>query len=82
MIARQRFTKCPASSEGQTPRFVQCFAPRVIFGVLLMAQPGAGALALAWLIGTYAVIFGVILVILAFKVHRFAKHVEQPVVQP
>jgi uncharacterized membrane protein HdeD (DUF308 family) len=43
----------------------------VVFGALLMAQPVAGALALLWLIGTYAVIFGVVLVILAFKARSF-----------
>ncbi|HTO62374.1 MAG TPA: HdeD family acid-resistance protein [Bradyrhizobium sp.] len=43
----------------------------VVFGVLLMAQPGSGALALLWLIAGYAVAFGVILVILALKAHRF-----------
>lgn len=40
----------------------------VAFGMLLMAQPGAGALALLWLIGTYAVFFGIMLTILSFKV--------------
>jgi len=45
----------------------------VVFGVLLMAQPGAGALALLWLIGAYAVIFGVLLVILAFTARNFGK---------
>lgn len=39
----------------------------VVFGVLLMAQPGAGALALVWLIAAYAVVFGIVLVLLAFK---------------
>lgn len=43
----------------------------VVFGVLLMAHPVAGALALLWLIATFAVIFGVILVILAFKARTF-----------
>lgn len=43
----------------------------VIFGVLLAAQPGAGALALLWLIGTYAVLFGVLLLILAFRIRGF-----------
>lgn len=45
----------------------------VAFGVLLMAQPGAGALALLWLIATYAIIFGILLVILAFKARTFGK---------
>ncbi len=45
----------------------------VVFGFLLMVQPGAGAIALLWLIATYAIIFGVILVILAFKARTFGK---------
>lgn len=45
----------------------------VVFGVILMAQPGVGALALLWLIGTYAIIFGVLFVILAFKARSFAR---------
>jgi uncharacterized membrane protein HdeD (DUF308 family) len=49
----------------------------VVFGVLLMAQPGAGALALIWLIGTYAVTFGVLLVILSFKTRSFDKQTLQ-----
>lgn len=44
----------------------------VIFGGLLIAQPAAGALALLWTIATYAVIFGVLLVLLAFKVRKLA----------
>lgn len=43
----------------------------VVFGVLLMARPGAGALTVLWLIASYAILFGVLLVILAFKVRSF-----------
>lgn len=39
----------------------------IVFGVLLMAQPGTGALAVVWLIGAYALIFGVFLLALAFR---------------
>lgn len=39
----------------------------VAFGVLMFLQPGAGALAVMWVIGAYAVFFGVLLVVLAFK---------------
>ena len=44
----------------------------VVFGVLLVAQPAAGALALLWLIASYAIVFGVLLVVLAFKARSFA----------
>jgi len=49
----------------------------VVFGVLLMAQPGAGALALLWLIAAYAVVFGVLLVMLAFKARTFGSQVAR-----
>jgi uncharacterized membrane protein HdeD (DUF308 family) len=49
----------------------------VVFGILLMAQPVAGALALLWLIATYAVIFGVLLVILAFKARSFGNQLAR-----
>jgi uncharacterized membrane protein HdeD (DUF308 family) len=42
----------------------------VAFGVLLAAAPGTGALAVLWLIGAYALLFGVLLVILAFRAQR------------
>lgn len=43
----------------------------VVFGVILMAQPGVGVLAVLWLIATYAIVFGVLLVILSFKARSF-----------
>ncbi|WGL15050.1 HdeD family acid-resistance protein [Microbulbifer bruguierae] len=45
----------------------------VIFGLVLLLKPGAGALALLWLIGTYAILFGIILVWLAFRLRK-VKH--------
>ncbi|HLS27975.1 MAG TPA: DUF308 domain-containing protein [Opitutales bacterium] len=45
----------------------------IVFGVLLMAMPGPGALALLWVIATYAIVFGIILVILAFRIRNFEK---------
>ena len=47
----------------------------VIFGVWLVARPGAGALALLWLIAIYAIAFGALLLLLAFKVHTGAKRI-------
>ncbi|HHX44408.1 MAG TPA: HdeD family acid-resistance protein [Chloroflexi bacterium] len=39
----------------------------IVFGVLLFVSPGAGALSLLWLIAVYTIAFGLILVILAFR---------------
>jgi uncharacterized membrane protein HdeD (DUF308 family) len=44
----------------------------VVFGVLLTTNPGAGALTLLWLFGGFALVFGVLLVLLAFKVKGVA----------
>jgi uncharacterized membrane protein HdeD (DUF308 family) len=40
----------------------------VLFGVLLAVLPGVGLLSLTWLIGIYALIFGVAFIVLGFKV--------------
>jgi uncharacterized membrane protein HdeD (DUF308 family) len=42
----------------------------VIFGALLVARPGAGALAVLWLIGAWALVFGATLVVLSLKARR------------
>jgi uncharacterized membrane protein HdeD (DUF308 family) len=39
----------------------------VALGVLLIAAPGAGALALLWWIGAFAIVFGALTVILGFR---------------
>lgn len=45
----------------------------VAFGVALIARPEAGALAVLWLIGAYAILFGILIVIFAFKIRGFVK---------
>ena len=47
----------------------------ILFGGLLIVRPGAGALAILWLLAAYAVVFGVLLVLLAFKVRSFARRI-------
>src|SRR5664279_5032445 len=40
----------------------------VLFGVLLFIMPGAGAVALIWLVAVFAIAFGILMVGFAFKV--------------
>lgn len=42
----------------------------LLFGVLLFASPFSGALAIAWLIATYAFILGVLLILLSLRLRR------------
>jgi uncharacterized membrane protein HdeD (DUF308 family) len=42
----------------------------VLFGVGMMLAPGAGALALVWVIGAYSVVMGVLFVALAFRLKK------------
>jgi uncharacterized membrane protein HdeD (DUF308 family) len=43
----------------------------VLFGVLMFLQPAAGALAVIWMIATFAIVFGIDLIWLAFKLKGF-----------
>jgi uncharacterized membrane protein HdeD (DUF308 family) len=47
----------------------------VAFGVLLIQNPAAGALAVLWLIGSFALVWGVMLMLGGFDVRRLHKHV-------
>jgi uncharacterized membrane protein HdeD (DUF308 family) len=39
----------------------------VIFGIIPAVLPGVGLLSLAWLIGIYAILFGIALIVLALR---------------
>jgi uncharacterized membrane protein HdeD (DUF308 family) len=42
----------------------------IAFGVLLIVRPGSGALALVWVIGSFAILHGCTLVALAFRLRQ------------
>lgn len=44
----------------------------VLFGLVMILSPGAGALGLLFVIGVYAVIHGIMLITLAFRLRRHA----------
>jgi uncharacterized membrane protein HdeD (DUF308 family) len=41
----------------------------IIFGIVLLIAPVVGAVVLTWWLGAYALVFGVLLLILAFQLH-------------
>ena len=43
----------------------------IALGVLMLVQPNAGAISIAWWIGAYALFFGLLLVALGFKLRRW-----------
>jgi uncharacterized membrane protein HdeD (DUF308 family) len=50
----------------------------VVFGALLVIYPGAGILAVIWLIGIYAVIFGIAFLMLGFHLKGLADELPAP----
>jgi len=48
----------------------------VAFGVLLLSRPAVGALALLWFIGAFAIVYGALLVVLAFEMRGFVRSVR------
>ena len=49
-------------------------AASIAFGVLMVLFPGAGALALVWLIGLQAFVAGILMFALAFRLRRLHQH--------
>jgi hypothetical protein len=42
-----------------------------MFALLMFISPGAGALAMLWIIAGYAVTFGALLIVLGFRVRSY-----------
>ncbi len=45
-------------------------AVTVLFGAILLTRPGAGLIAIAWIIALEAIVMGVVLVALGFRLKR------------
>jgi uncharacterized membrane protein HdeD (DUF308 family) len=45
----------------------------ILFGVVMIARPGVGALAVVWAIAGYAVLFGILLIALGFRLKRLGQ---------
>jgi uncharacterized membrane protein HdeD (DUF308 family) len=54
----------------------------IVFGVLLVALPAAGILALAWLIGVYAIIFAFTMFVLSARLYRLRRPASAPAPRP
>jgi uncharacterized membrane protein HdeD (DUF308 family) len=48
----------------------------VLFGVVLLVRPGVGALGVLWLIGSFAIIFGVLAIIFALRLKGVAQKLQ------
>ena len=48
----------------------------VVLGVLVVLMPNAGALSIIWLIGAYAILFGVMMLAVAFKLKGFVSQAK------
>jgi uncharacterized membrane protein HdeD (DUF308 family) len=50
----------------------------IAFGIAMVAYPGAGALALLWVIATYSLILGVVMLAFAFRLRGVGQHPVPP----
>ncbi len=49
----------------------------IVFGTLLFVFPAVGAVSLAWLIGIYAIAFGIFGIVFAFRLHGLGQDIKQ-----
>jgi uncharacterized membrane protein HdeD (DUF308 family) len=48
----------------------------IVLGLILIIWPGSGAIGLVWLIGIYAIVFGVVFLVLAFRLRGLGRRLE------
>lgn len=57
-------------------------AVSVLFGILMITSPGAGAVAVAWMIGSYSMVFGVLLIALSLRLKKVSDRMVPKVSTP
>jgi len=62
-------------STGRAVLMALAGALSVVFGILIAAQPAAGLLAVVWLIGAYAIIVGIMFIVVYFESRSLAASV-------
>jgi uncharacterized membrane protein HdeD (DUF308 family) len=50
----------------------------VLFGIIMFVQPGAGALAVIWVIAAYAIVFGILLIWLGLRLRKRSERKAAP----
>ena len=48
----------------------------ILVGAILIISPGAGAIAMIWVIGAYALVFGVVMILLSFRVKGLGSRLQ------
>lgn len=51
----------------------------ILMGLVFVLRPGAGALAMVWLIAAFAVVAGITLILLSLRLRKHSKSTTQPV---
>jgi uncharacterized membrane protein HdeD (DUF308 family) len=54
----------------------------VLFGIAMFAWPGVGLLTLIYLVGSYAIVYGLITCVIAFRVHSLPERIAGTLVPP
>ena len=49
----------------------------IVFGILVMIRPAGGLVTLMWILGFYALLFGIVLIVFGVQMRKFAR-TEQP----
>ena len=52
----------------------------IIFGILLFVFPALGAVSVIWMIGIYAIVFGILEIVFAYRLHALLRELDKTVV--